>query len=289
MTALEQRLIDELDLRGLSHCTKQNYLGVLHRLTRHYGNRPPDQITDEELRQYLLHLLRERKLAPSTMIINVCALRFFYEHILHRPTAAMENALPRMRRNVVRPRVYSVAEAQRLLNAPGLNPKHRALLMTTYSAGLRVSEVCHPKTTDIISGRMQIRIEQSKGKKDRYTILSQKLLPVLREYWRLYRPKDWLFPSAAKPDCPLTTRSAERIFLRAVRLADLPNYDGIHSLRHSFATHMLEAGTDLRTLQCLLGHRWLATTSIYLHISQHRLSGLKSPLDAIAVRGLQTA
>jgi len=213
-------------------------------------------------------------------------LRFFYEQVLHWPATGIGEALPRMRKPLNRPHLYSPAEIERLLNAPKLNPKHRALLMTTYAAGLRVSEVCHLKVTDIISARMQIRIGQGKGQKERLVTLSPKLLSALRDYWRLYQPKDWLFPSADYPGRPLTVRTAQRVFDHAVRLAGLPKYGGIHLLRHSFATHLLEAGTDLRALQCLLGHRWLATTAIYLHVSQRHLAGVKSPLDTINLRKL---
>lgn len=286
MTDLEQRLIDELQLRGLSHCTQRNYLGVLQSLVRHYQQRP-DQITNQQLRQYLLYLLRERKQARNTLIVAVCGLRFFYEQVLRRPGTGLAQALPRMRKRVTRPCIYSVEEIERLLNAPKLNPKHRTLLMTTYAAGLRVSEVCHLKVTDILSARRQIRIGQGKGQKERWVPLSPKLLSALREYWRLYRPKDWLFPSAYHPDQPLNIRTAQHIFDRAIRLAGLPKHGCIHALRHSFATHLLETGVDLRSLQCLLGHRWLATTATYLHVSQQHLARLKSPLDALALRPLQ--
>jgi site-specific recombinase XerD len=167
-----------------------------------------------------------------------------------------------------------------------LNPKHRVLLMTTYAAGLRVSEVCRLKLEDIISARMQIRVSQGKGGKDRYTILSARLLTELRAYWRLVRPTLWLFPSSRIPGAPLTTDSAQFIFYRAVRLAKLPNHQGIHSLRHSFATHLLEAGVDLVVLQRLLGHSNLATTARYLHVRQERLALLKSPLDLIEFTSL---
>jgi site-specific recombinase XerD len=152
---------------------------------------------------------------------------------------------------------------------------------------LRVSEVCHLKVTDIISARMQIRIEQGKRQKDRYTLLSPKLLAALRGYWRLYRPRHWLFPSAYHPDRHLTTRTAERVFNRAATLAGLPNHDGIHSLRHSFATHLLESGVDVIVLQRLLGHTNLATTAGYLHVRQEHIAQLKSPLELIQISSFQ--
>lgn len=280
MTALRQKFIDELDLRGLSLNTKDNYVGAVYRLARHY-RRSPDQITDAELKQYLLHLIRDQQRSRSTLIVIVSALRFFYGQVLGRSTVALDEVLPHMRKPVIRPRVYSPEEIERLLNAVGLNPKHRVLLMTTYAAGLRVSEVCALKVEDIHSARMQIRVTQGKGGKDRYTILSARLLTELRAYWRRVRPRLWLFPSAYFPDSPLTTDSAQQMFYRALRLANLPNHQGIHSLRHSFATHLLEAGVDLPVLQRLLGHSNLATTAKYLHVRQERLALLKSPLDLI--------
>jgi site-specific recombinase XerD len=285
MTALRQKLIDELDLRGLSINTKDNYVGAVYRLARHHG-RSPDQLSDQEVQQYLLHLIRDQHRSRSTMIVITSALRFFYGHVLHRSTTALDEALPRMRKQIVRPRVYSPEEIEKLLNVEGLNPKHRVLLMTTYAAGLRVSEVCRLKLEDIISARMQIRVSQGKGGKDRYTILSARLLTELRAYWRLVRPTLWLFPSSRIPGAPLTTDSAQFIFYRAVRLAKLPNHQGIHSLRHSFATHLLEAGVDLVVLQRLLGHSNLATTARYLHVRQERLALLKSPLDLIEFTSL---
>jgi len=280
MTTLRQKLIDELDLRGFSAHTKDNYVGALHRLARHYG-RPPDQITDEELKLYLLHLIRDQKRTHSTLNVTTSAFRFFYRQVLHRSVAEVLENLPRVRKQTVRPRVYSPGEIERLLNAKGLHPKHRMLLMTTYAAGLRLSEVCKLKAEHILSSRMQIRVVQGKGGKDRYTILSARLLTELRTYWRMFRPKEWLFTSSRRLDEPLTIKTAQYIFKRATRLAGLPYYNGIHSLRHSFATHLLEAGVDLVILQRLLGHSNLATTSKYLHVRQERLALIKSPLDLI--------
>jgi len=285
MTALRQKLINELDLRGFALNTKENYVGAVYRLARHYG-RSPDQLSDEELKRYLLHLIREQNRSRSTLIVTVSALRFFYGQVLGRSLTALDEALPRMRKPTVRPRVYSPEEIERLLSVQRLNPKHRVLLMTTYAAGLRVSEVCRLKLEDIISSRMQIRVTQGKGGKDRYTILSARLLAELRAYWRLVRPTVWLFPSSHYPGAPLTSDAAQFVFYRAVRLAQLPNHQGIHSLRHSFATHLLEAGVDLPVLQRLLGHSNLATTAKYLHIRQERLALVKSPLDLIEFTSL---
>jgi len=278
--------MDELDLRGFALITKQNYVGAVYRLARHY-QRSPDQLSDAELQRYLLHLIRDLKRSRSTLIVTVSAFRFFYRHVLGRSLTALEGALPRMRKPTLRPRVYSPAEIERLLNVAGLNPKHRVLLMTTYAAGLRVSEVCRLKLEDIVSSRMQIRVTQGKGNKDRYTILSARLLVELRTYWRLVRPTLWLFPSSQYPGTPLTSKTVQAVFAQAVRLAKLPDHHGIHSLRHSFATHLLEAGVDLPVLQRLLGHSNLATTAQYLHVRQERLALVKSPLDLIEFDSLR--
>ncbi len=207
MTTLRQKLIDEIEVRGLSRNTKESYLGFVSRLSRHY-RRPPDQISDDELKAYLLHLLREKKNGPGTLCIAVSALRFFYGRVLQRPTEAIETALPRMKKPVLRPRVYSPEQVGKLLQVDGLNLKHRTMLMITYAAGLRVSEVVRLRPEDILSARGQIRIVEGKGKKDRYTVLSPRLLEQLRAYWRVYRPVGgWLFPSSYWPDRHLTTDS----------------------------------------------------------------------------------
>jgi site-specific recombinase XerD len=280
MTSLRQKLIDEIQLRGFSLHTQDSYVRCVTGLARFY-HRSPDQIGDEEIKAYLLHLLREKKLAFSSLIVAVSGLRFFFGNILHRPTKEIEQALPRMKKPVLRPKLYSVQELERLFEWPGLNRKHRALFMTTYAAGLRVSEVCQLRVADLLSDRHQIHVVQGKGKKDRYTLLSPRLLVELRSYWRLYRPKVWLFPSPVYPDRHVTDDAAQRAFTEAVERAGLPDRGGIHSLRHSFATHLLEAGVDPLTLQRLLGHSRLSTTTTYLHVRQERLDQVASAMDLI--------
>jgi site-specific recombinase XerD len=281
MTLLRQKFIDELEVRGLSRNTQDAYLGVVFRLARHY-RRSPDQIGDAELRAYLLYLLRERHHRAGTLILAVSALRFFYCHVLQRPTDAIATALPRLKQPVVRPRVFSPAQVARLLSVDSLNLKHRTLLMTTYAAGLRVSELCRLRPEHLLGERGQIRIEQGKGRKDRYTVLSPRLLAALRHYWRVYRPTGgWLFPSTYWPDRPLTHETAQRVFTRATRLAGLPDNGGIHSLRHSFATHLLEAGVPLPVIQRLLGHSTLASTARYLHVRRETIGELQGLLEAL--------
>ena len=280
MTPLRQKLIDEIQLRGFSIHTQDSYVRCVTGLARFY-HRSPDQIADDEIKAYLLHLLRIKQLAVGSLIVAVSALRFFFGQVLHRPTQAIEQALPRMKKPVLRPKLYSVQELERLLGCPELNRKHRALFMTTYAAGLRVSEVCRLRIPDLLSERHQIHVVQGKGKKDRYTLLSPRLLVELQSYWRLYRPQDWLFPSRVYPERHLTEDAVQRAFTEAVERAGLPDRGGIHSLRHSFATHLLEAGVDLLTLQRLLGHSRLSTTTTYLHVRQERLDQVASAMDLI--------
>ena len=253
------------------------------RLAQFY-RRSPDQLSDEEVRGYLLHLLRKEKLSASSLVVAVSALRFFYEHVLKRPVGDIQHVLPRSKTPVRRPQVYSVEELERFFAFPGLNRKHRAMFMTTYAAGLRVSETCRLKVEHLLSDRFQIRIVQGKGKKDRYSLLSPRLLEELRDYWRIYRPKEWLFPSRVEPHGPLSTESVRHAFVVALQRAGLPDRGGIHSLRHSFATHLLEAGVDVLTLQRLLGHSQLATTAIYLHVRRERLTQVSGAMDLIGFR-----
>lgn len=280
MTPLHQKLIDEIQLRGFSAQTQVCYVHWVRSLARFY-QRSPDQINDDELKAYLLHLLREKQLAVGTLIVAVSALRFFYGRVLHRSTSALEQALPRMKKPILRPRVYSVQELEQLFGCPGLNRQHRALLMTTYAAGLRVSEVCQLRIADLLSDRYQMHVVAGKGRKDRYTLLSPRLLEELRAYWRLYRPQNWLFPSRLDPERHLTDGAAQWAFTQTVRRAGLPDRGGIHSLRHSFATHLLEAGVDPLTLQRLLGHSCLSTTTTYLHVRQAHIEKVSSALDLI--------
>jgi site-specific recombinase XerD len=280
MTPLRQKLIDEMQLRGFSANTQDSYVRAVAGLAQ-FHHRSPDQLVDDQIKTYLLYLIRVRKLAASSIIVAVSALRFFFGQVLLRPIDEVAKSLPTMNKPILLPRVYSVPELEQLFGLPDLNPKHRALFLTTYAAGLRVSEVCHLRLDDLHSDRCQIRVVQGKNQKDRYTIFSPGLQEELRAYWRLYRPKEWLFPSPSCPDRPLTCSAVQRAFTDAVERAGLPERGGIHSLRHSFGTHLLEAGVDPVTLQRLMGHTRLATTTIYLHVRQEHLDKIKSALDLI--------
>lgn len=281
MNTLRQRLIDQLELRGRSSRTQDSYVGAVSLLARHY-HRSPERISDGELQAYLLYLLREKHNSAGTLIVAVSALRFFYRHVLGRPTAAIETALPRMKRPVVRPRVFSPEQVRRLLAVEALSLKHRTLLMTAYASGLRASELCRLRPEHILSDRGQIRVEQGKGRKDRYTVLSPRLLEALRQYWRVYHPGGgWFFPSRQRAGEPVGVGSVQHVYWRAVRLAGLPRNGGMHALRHSFATHLLEAGVPLPVLQRLMGHRRFETTMRYLHVRREVFSGFQGLLEAL--------
>ena len=276
MTPLRSQMIRDLTLRGLSPRTQHLYLRAVYWLAKHY-RRCPSQISDEEIGAYLYELIHVRKLAPSTLNVIASGLRFFQTITLKREPAECLLAIPRVKAALRRPRVYSVEEVERLLNACG-NFKHHVFLMTVYGAGLRVNEALKLRPANIQSSRMLIRIEQGKGNKDRYTLLTPLMLQGLREYWRLFRPEGWLF-NGAHPGKALSVTSAQNIFYKAVLTAGLPDRGGIHSLRHSFATHLVESGVELPVVQRLLGHSSLASTSVYLHVQSQRLAQLASPLE----------
>jgi integrase/recombinase XerD len=276
MTKLRQQLIDVLTLKGYAEKTREAYVESVAGLAKHY-RRSPAELSDEQVRDYLLHL-HGRGLSASTLNVRLSGWRFFYEHVLER-TFAVE-ALPRPKQPTRRARAYSVEEIGRLLRLGTKNEKHRAFLMTVYGAGLRLAEACRLQVADVESGRMVLRVRQGKGGKDRYTCLSPWLLEELRHYWRLARPRLWLFPTARDEQGPFTTRTGQAIFYHALRRAGLPNRGGIHSLRHSFATHLLEAGVDLMTLKKLLGHVRFTTTAGYLHVTHEQSAIVPNPLTA---------
>lgn len=280
MTPLRQRYIRELVIRGTSPRTQESYLSWVHQLAKHY-RRPPDKLTDDELKDFLFHLAQVRKLSASSVNQAVCGLRSFYQWVLDRSPEVLWKALPRMKREIRRPQVYSRQEIQRLLVHGCPRPRDRAFLMTVYGGGLRLNEACHLRPEHIDGERHQIRVVQGKGKKDRYTLLSDRLLDELRHYWRQERPRIWLFPRAQDPSRPMLDVTAQRVFNRAIGRARLPARGGIHSLRHSFATHLLEGGVELPVIQRLLGHASLSTTSVYLHVRAERLAEIQSPLQLL--------
>lgn len=280
MTTLRQNFIRELVLRGMSPRTVDAYVKAVVGVAKHY-HQAPDQLSDEQLKDYLFYLAQERKLAPGSLNVAVSGMRAFYGWVMQRPDCGLWRALPRVRKAIRRPQVLDVSEVEGLLTVGCLHPKHRAFLMTVYGAGLRVGEACRLEPRHIDSARMQIRVEQGKGRKDRYTLLSPRLLQELRAYWRMFRPEYWLFPSSRQPSQPMAVDTAQRIYYAAVKRAGVPHKGGIHCLRHSFATHLLESGVEITIVQRLLGHNALSVTANYLHVRRERLEQVQSPLQLL--------
>jgi site-specific recombinase XerD len=277
MTALRERMEDDMVARGLADRTRESYLWAVTGLARFY-RRPPDQISEDEVQAYLVHLLRERRRSWSTCNVVANGLRFFYHTTLKRDHTRFAIPAPRQRQKL--PAILSRDEVAQVI-AHVTNVKHRTMLLTTYAAGLRLNEVLHLRVTDIDSVRMTIRVEQGKGGKDRYTILRPGLLEALRGYWKLARPRPWLFPSSATGQ-PMDPSALQRVYTTAKQRAGITKPGGIHALRHAFATHLLEAGVDLHTIQRLLGHGHLNTTARYFQLTRHTEAGPDSPLDLLA-------
>ena len=274
MGEFHDRMDRELRIRGHSENTRESYLRCVRAFVRHFM-RPPDELTVEDIKGYQLYLTRERKVSPSTFNIHVCALRFFYREVLQ--TDWDIGRIPYQRKGRKLPVVLSQDEIRALLEATA-NLKHRTLLTAIYAAGLRVSEATHLRIPDIDSERSVIRIEQGKGRKDRYVMLSDRLLETLRAYWREYRPSSWLFPGQI-PDRPLTRSAVERVVSHVRTVAGITKSVSPHSLRHSFATHLLERGVNIRVIQRLLGHKSLRSTEVYTHVAGTYLQDTRSPLD----------
>jgi len=277
MTPLRQRMLEDMQIRNLAAATQRAYLEHVARFARHFG-RSPALLGPEEIRAYLVYLTTERQLAPSTIIIAVAALRFLYRVTLRKPWS-VEAVIPAPKTPCTLPVVLSPAEVMQFLDCVKA-PKHRTILTICYAAGLRISEAVRLTPPAIDSQRMVLRVEQGKGQKDRYVMLSPKLLAILREWWRLTRPRHWLFPGD-HPNEPITKRAVNRACRKAHRRCGLAKPITPHSLRHAFAVHLLEAGTDVRTIQLLLGHRSLETTARYLCIATTQVCATASPLDLL--------
>ncbi len=277
MTKLRERMIEDLRVRNYSGHTEHAYVRYVRRFAEHFG-KSPAELGPEDARSFLVHLQKHG--ASSATITNAgSALRFLYKYTLGRPWDP--DLIPRARKETRVPCVLSPEEVRQLLSAP-VNLKHRTILTTCYATGLRVAEVAALRIEDIDSQRMVVRVYRGKGKKDRYVPLSKFHLELLREYWRAYRPRTCLFPGGM-PDHPITTRSIIRICRSAVEASGLDKKNTTpHTLRHSYATHLLEAGIDIRTIQVLLGHASLGTTSRYTRVATNKLLNTKSPFDAIA-------
>jgi integrase/recombinase XerD len=274
MGTLREKMIEEMKLRNFSHRTEQSYVSAMVGLVKHY-RRSPDQLTQDEIRSYLLHL-KERGLSPSSRNVAISGMKFFYHQILGWDEQKL--FLPPRKGSWRLPEVFSPKEVERLLCAHG-KLRDRCLLMTAYATGVRVSELVRLKVSDIDSERMMVKVEQGKGRKDRYTILSQRLLSELRSYWKEHRSPIWLFPN--RKGGSISIDYAQRIYNWAKHKAQIRKGKGIHTLRHCFATHLLEAGVDLVTIKTLLGHNSLQSTQRYLQIRQPKLTAMANPLDLL--------
>jgi site-specific recombinase XerD len=271
-------MIRAMELRCFSPRTHQSYLAAVKGLAGYY-HQPPDRIEAEKVQAYLSHLIAERKLAWSTCNVAISACRFLYMEVLGLKD--MKLTIPARKHPTKLPVILSQGELERLF-ACARTPRNRLLLMTTYAGGLRVSEAVNLKVSDIDSERMMIRVEQAKGAKDRYTILSQRLLKELRIYWKVNRPQSWLFPTGKEKDHKMDTTAAQKIYYEAKRRAGITKGQGIDTLRHCFATHLLEAGVDLRTTQTLMGHTSITTTMRHLQVRRQMLDSKNSELDLLA-------
>lgn len=276
MTELRRRMDEDMVVRGMAHRTRETYLAAVTGLAKYY-RRSPDQISDEEVQAYLLYLIRDRHRAWNTCHVVVHGLRFLYHTTLKRDRTTF--SIPSLRQPGKLPMILSREDVHRVITHTA-NLKHRTMLLTTYAAGLRLNEVLHLRVADIDSARMTIRVEQGKGGKDRYTVLSAQLLEALRAYWRVAHPTTWLFPSARHPR-PMDPSALQRAYETAKRQAGITKPGGIHGLRHAFATHLLEGGVDIHTIQRLLGHRNISTTTRYFQLTRHTELGPTSPLDLL--------
>ncbi len=278
MTPLRRRMIDAMLLRGFAPRTQEAYCDAVVALAKHY-HRSPETLGAEQLQSYLLYLITEKKLAYASVNQAACAFRFMFGTVLRWPEVRFNIPMAKVPKRL--PQILSRQEVTRLINA-GATLRGRTLLTTTYAAGLRVSEVCALQLADIESApdRMCLKVRQGKGGQDRYTLLSPRLLDTLRHYWCDHRPRQWLFPNASG-NAPIDQSTAQRIYCAARDAAGIPREGGIHTLRHAFATHLLEAGVDLPTIQRLLGHGHIGTTMRYLHLARSRLTGTTSPLELL--------
>jgi integrase/recombinase XerD len=285
VTQLRKMMLEELQRRNYAKSTVDAYVLALRDFAK-YFKRPPDQLGPNHIRQYQLYLLRDRKLATNTVKQRMAAIQFFFARTLKRPYLRDDFPYPKSPKRL--PAVLSQEEVARLIDSAS-NLSHRVMLMILYSTGVPRAELVHLKVGDIDSERMVIHVRQGKGGKDRDVPLSPKLLETLREYWRSAKPKTYLFPGQSGDDVPLTTKAVWHACRGAVRRAGIPKKVSPHCLRHSYATHLLESGADLRTIQLLLGHADIKHTTVYLHLSQRHLHAVTNPLDALPVADAASA
>jgi site-specific recombinase XerD len=275
MGALKEKMKKDMELRNFSIRTIESYLGWMRSYTLHYGM-SPEKLGDDDIRNYLYYLLKEKRASQASINQAYSALKFFYEKTLGR--AWNGEKIPRSKVPKKLPAVLSKEEVQAIFSKTQ-NLKHRTILMTIYSAGLRLNEATHLKVTDIDSKRMMIKV-RGKGDKERYTLLGEKALDILRIYWQHYHPSECLFPSKT-PNQPISGSTVQRTFKKSLHLSGVKKKASVHTLRHSFATHLLESGTDLFYIQRLMGHTTAKTTAVYLHVSRKDLTKVKSPIDLL--------
>jgi integrase/recombinase XerD len=276
MTPLRRRMLQDMQIRNLAHNTQLSYLQQVSSFAK-YFQRSPERLGPEDIRTYQVHITTERKLAPGSLSIIASALRFLYKITLKRDWVDTEIPLPKAAFKL--PVILSREEVAHFLDSIA-SLKHRTILTTAYAAGLRISEVTRLKMTDIDSQRMMLRIAQGKGQKDRYVMLSPLLLETLRAYWKATRPEQWLFPGDT-PGRPISKNAVEQACQKAHRVSGIKKPITPHSLRHGFATHLLESGTDVRKIQLLMGHRSLATTARYLKVATTTVCATISPFDLL--------
>ncbi len=277
-TKLRREMDDAMVLRGFAPRTRESYLACVTALAQHY-HRSPDGLDTAEIQSYLLHLIKEKKLAYASVNQAVCAFRFLFGTVLRWPEIRFDIPMAKVPKRL--PQILSREQVTRLIDA-STTLRGRTLLTATYAAGLRVSEVCALQLADIESApdRMCLKVRLGKGGQDRYTLLSPRLLDTLRRYWRDQRPCQWLFPNRSGT-APIELKTAQRIYCAARDAAGIAPEGGIHTLRHAFATHLIEAGVDLPTVQHLLGHGHIGTTMRYVHLARTRLTGTTSPLELL--------
>ena len=276
MGKLRDQMEMDMKLRRLSPRTISCYLACMKNIAVYFG-KSPAELRGEEIRSYLYHLMEDRRASQAVINQSYSALKFFFENTLQKPWDVLK--IPRSKQRKKLPGVLSRQEVESIFSATG-NLKHRAILMTVYSAGLRVGEVTRLKVSDIDSERMMIRVNEGKGLKDRYTLLGERNLEILRLYYKEYRPLEWLFPGK-DPSEPVSISCVQRVFKASVQEAGIKKKASVHTLRHSFATHLLESGTDLYYIQRLLGHKSAGTTAVYLHIAGKDFGKIKSPIDIL--------
>ena len=287
MTALRKRMLEELQRRNYSPTTIRAYLHAVEAFALHFG-KSPDKLDQEHLRQYQLHLLNDRKFTVGTIVSTIAALRFFFVRVLRRPYREIDLVYPKRPERL--PTVLSQEEVGQLI-ASASNLLDYAMLTTLYATGVRRTELIRLKTEDIDSQRMIVHIRQGKGNRDRDVPLTPKLLETLREYWRWMKPKTYLFPGMVdgwRADKPLTPKCVWTAVRDAAKRAGIKKRVSPHTLRHSWATHLLENGTDIRTIQLLLGHAELEATTVYLHLSRRHLQAVVNPLETLPTPALET-